>query len=146
LRFSVQTVVSIALTLLLSATAPFEWGPNQDRALTDLKAAVTSAPVLQPFQTDAKHLVMADASSVGLGAATADLSTPPARPKRIAAHPSCAQLARYRLAFSCCLVHLTVTVRRNASLRAGQFHWYNSSSSLLADYLSNSFLYWYKSG
>jgi len=57
-----------ALTLLLSATAPFEWGPDQDRAFTDLKAAVTSAPVLQPFQTDAKHLVMADASSVGLGA------------------------------------------------------------------------------
>ena len=28
----------------------------------------------------------------------------------------------------------------------GQFHWYNSSSSLLADYLSISFLYWYKSG
>jgi hypothetical protein len=57
-----------ALTLLLSATVPFEWGPSQEQAFADLKAAVTSAPVLQPFRTNAQHLVMADASSVGLGA------------------------------------------------------------------------------
>ena len=57
-----------ALTLLLSATAPFAWGPSQEQAFADLKTAVTSAPVLQPFRTNAQHLVMADASSVGLGA------------------------------------------------------------------------------
>ena len=57
-----------ALTLLLSATVPFEWGPSQEQAFADLKTAVTSAPVLQPFRTNAQHLVMADASSVGLGA------------------------------------------------------------------------------
>ena len=57
-----------ALTLLLSATVPFAWGPSQEQAFADLKTAVTSAPVLQPFRTNAQHLVMADASSVGLGA------------------------------------------------------------------------------
>ncbi len=42
-----------ALTLLLSATAPFAWGPSQEQAFADLKTAVTSAPVLQPFRTNA---------------------------------------------------------------------------------------------
>ena len=35
---------------------------------SDLKAAVTSAPVLQPFRVDSDHMIEADASSVGLGA------------------------------------------------------------------------------
>ena len=57
-----------ALTNLLSATVPFDWGPDQTRAFSDLKAAVTSAPVLQPFRVDSDHMIEADASSVGLGA------------------------------------------------------------------------------
>ena len=48
------------VTPLLSATVPFAWGPSQQQAFADLKAAVTSAPVLQPFRTNAQHLVMAD--------------------------------------------------------------------------------------
>ena len=57
-----------ALTNLLSATVSFDWGPDQTRAFSDLKAAVTSAPVLQPFRVDSDHMIEADASSVGLGA------------------------------------------------------------------------------
>jgi len=60
---------------VLSATVPFEWGHDQTKAFTDLKAAVMSAPVLQPFRTNAKHLVMADASSVGLGAILLEADT-----------------------------------------------------------------------
>ena len=60
-------------------------------------------------------------AAVGAAAAIADLSAPPARPRRIAAQPICARLVRYRLALSCCLIHPTVTVRRDALLRAGGY-------------------------
>jgi transposase InsO family protein len=60
---------SAPLTDLLSSKTTFVWGAVQDAAFKDLKGALTSAPVLQPYRADRPiTLVMSDASSAGLGA------------------------------------------------------------------------------
>ena len=45
----------------------FEWKPEQQKAFDDLKNAMTTAPVLVPYQPGRKTLVICDASPVGLG-------------------------------------------------------------------------------
>jgi hypothetical protein len=57
------------LTDLLSSKVPFLWTQAPQKAFNDLKAALTSAPVLQPYRSNRQiTLVMSDASSAGLGA------------------------------------------------------------------------------
>ena len=66
LNFSARTA---PLTDLLSANKPFQWSTPQQLAFADLKQALTSAPLLQPYRADRSvTLVMSDASALGLGA------------------------------------------------------------------------------
>ena len=66
LNFSARTA---PLTDLLSANKHFEWSTPQQFAFADLKQALTSAPLLQPYRADRSvTLVMSDASALGLGA------------------------------------------------------------------------------
>ena len=60
---------SAPLTDLLCAKQPFVWGTPQQTAFADLKQALTSAPLLQPYRADRSiTLVMSDSSASGLGA------------------------------------------------------------------------------
>ena len=60
---------SAPLTDLTSSKNPYVWGPAQVAAFTDIKQALTSAPVLQPYNYNrAITLFMSDSSASGLGA------------------------------------------------------------------------------
>lgn len=56
------------LTRLLKKEAPFVWGPDQERAFTDLKAALISAPILSFPDFSKPFTIFTDASGTGLGA------------------------------------------------------------------------------
>ena len=56
------------LTNLLQGSCAWVWGPEQQRAFEDIKAALTSAPVLQLPRDDLNFEVVTDASDVGVGA------------------------------------------------------------------------------
>ena len=53
----------------LTKTGPFKWTEAATKAFHDLKAAVQSAPVVQPWCHSALTRVITDASDVGIGAA-----------------------------------------------------------------------------
>ena len=55
------------LRQLTKADAKFEWTTNQERAFLDLKAAITTAPVLVPYRPERSTLVICDGSPTGLG-------------------------------------------------------------------------------
>jgi hypothetical protein len=45
----------------------FEWNKEQQMAFDDLRNAMTRAPVLVPYHTGRKTLIICDASPIGLG-------------------------------------------------------------------------------
>ena len=45
----------------------WEWSDKQERALREIKQAITKAPVLRYFDTTKPTLMQCDASSLGLG-------------------------------------------------------------------------------
>ena len=54
---------------LFKKNAPFQWGEEQRAAFNDLKQALITAPVLQPYDENAKHsVVVTDACKLGVGA------------------------------------------------------------------------------
>ena len=57
------------LRRLTKENTKFQWGPEQQQAFHDLKAALASAPVLIPYQTGQETLVIVDGSPEGLGGA-----------------------------------------------------------------------------
>ena len=57
-----------ALTELTKQKTPFRWGPKEQEAFSDLKAALTSEPVLALPDFSKPFILMTDGSSTGLGA------------------------------------------------------------------------------
>ena len=48
--------------------AHFQRGPEQDKALNQIKSLLSDPPILQYFDPKAKSMIQADASQQGLGA------------------------------------------------------------------------------
>ena len=47
----------------LTKDVPFSWGQQQDQAFNDLKTALTTAPVLRPFERDLEMIIETNASN-----------------------------------------------------------------------------------
>ena len=62
------TTVAVPIINLLSVKGPFVWGEQQQRAFEQLKAKLTSAPVLKLPDFSKPFQMHCDASVVGLGA------------------------------------------------------------------------------
>ena len=62
----VQSVIQ-PLNLLLSSKVAWQWGPEQEAAMSKLKRILTTAPVLSYFDPKLPTIVSADASESGLG-------------------------------------------------------------------------------
>ncbi len=63
------------LRRLTKENTKFQWGPEQQQAFDDLKAALTTAPVLIPYQPGRETLVIVDGSPEGLGGALLQKTT-----------------------------------------------------------------------
>ncbi len=63
------STIAHPLTLLLRKDQPFTWGTEQQKAFEDLKAALTTPPVLTYPNFDKPFYLFTDASNIGLGAA-----------------------------------------------------------------------------
>ena len=55
--------------LLLQKGTPFEWTDAHTLSFSSLKTALTSAPVLEPYNPEAQHVLVTDASKSACGAA-----------------------------------------------------------------------------
>ena len=55
------------LRKLTKVNAKFEWLTEQEKAFKDLKAAITTAPVLIPYHPERETLIICDGSPAGLG-------------------------------------------------------------------------------
>lgn len=61
-------VISEPLRKLLRKNEPFKWTENQQTAFQELKNALTTEPVLTPYEVNAQHQLHTDASSIGVAA------------------------------------------------------------------------------
>jgi len=75
-----------ALFDLLPAAAAWTWGGDQQAAFDDLKRALSSPPVLRPFNRDLAVTIQTDASGRGLGAVLLQDDGRGLRPVAFAAH------------------------------------------------------------
>ena len=66
----VPNVSSITAPLrdLVKADVHFQWGPDQDKALSQIKSLLSDPPTLQYFDPATQSIIQADASQQGLGA------------------------------------------------------------------------------
>lgn len=66
----IPNVSSITAPLrdLVKNDVHFQWGPEQDKALNQIKSLLSDPPILQYFDPKAKSMIQADASQRGLGA------------------------------------------------------------------------------
>ena len=66
----IPNVSSITAPLrdLVKNDVHFQWGPEQDKALDQIKSLLSDPPILQYFDPKAKSMIQADASQRGLGA------------------------------------------------------------------------------
>jgi len=60
--------ITAPLTDLQRKGTPWQWGPQEHRAFDALKTAITSAPVLRPFDPDKPTSISIDASGTAIGA------------------------------------------------------------------------------
>ena len=60
--------ICLPLFTLFTKDAPWEWTDEHLAAFNSLKHALTTAPVLQPFNPDAETVLVTDASKFALGA------------------------------------------------------------------------------
>lgn len=56
------------LTLLTKQTEPWAWGPTQQKAFSDLKTALSSAPILGFVDVEKDYIIDSDASDFAVGA------------------------------------------------------------------------------
>ena len=66
----IPNVASITAPLrdLVKADVHFQWGPEQDKALKQVKDLLSDPPILQYFDSRTQSVIQADASQRGLGA------------------------------------------------------------------------------
>ena len=66
----IPNVASITAPLrdLVKADVHFQWGPEQDKALKQVKDLLSNPPILQYFDSRTQSVIQADASQRGLGA------------------------------------------------------------------------------
>ena len=81
-RRYIENYAKICLPLfnLFAKDTPWVWTPTHSRALSSLKTALTSAPVLQPFNPNAQSIIITDASKFALGATLMQESSTGPRP------------------------------------------------------------------
>ena len=60
--------ITVPLCDLVKNDVHFQWGPEQDKALNQIKSLLSDPPILQYFDPKAKSVIQADASQHGLGA------------------------------------------------------------------------------
>ena len=65
----IPNVASITAPLrdLVKNDVHFQWDPEQDKALNQIKSLLSDPPILQYFDPKAKSVIQADASQRGLG-------------------------------------------------------------------------------
>ena len=99
------------LRCLLKSYVHFNWGPEQQAALSKMKATLSSAPVLHYFDTSVVSIIQADidASQSGLGACLLQKGKPITYASRSLSAPECnyAQIEKELLAilFACSKFH-----------------------------------------
>ena len=60
--------ITAPLRDLVKADVHFQWGSDQDKALSQIKSLLSDPPTLQYFDPAAQSIIQADASQQGLGA------------------------------------------------------------------------------
>ena len=104
-----MSTITAPLRCLLKSDVLFAWGPEQDAALTKVKAILSSAPVLHYFNPAAVSTIQADASQSGLVACLLQKGKPIAYASRSLSSAECnyAQIEKELLAvvFACNKFH-----------------------------------------
>jgi len=103
------STVTAPLRCLLKSDVLFDWGPEQQAAMTRVKEILSSAPVLHYFDSSAISTIQADASQAGLGACLLQKGKPIAYASRALspAETNYAQIEKELLAvlFACSKFH-----------------------------------------
>ena len=101
--------ITAPLRCLLKSDVIFEWGPEQDTAVTRVKEILSSSPTLRYFDPTVVSTIQADASQSGLGACLLQRGKPIAHASRSLSPSECnyAQIEKELLAivFACSKFH-----------------------------------------
>ena len=101
--------ITAPLRCLLKSDVIFEWGPDQDTAVTRVKEILLSSPTLCYFDPTVVSTIQADASQSGLGACLLQRGKPIAYASRSLSPSECnyAQIEKELLAtvFACSKFH-----------------------------------------